>query len=104
MVKSICVTTNPTPAPGSGHWWGFFVDNSVLRVTLYYINALYYLDVSGRSYGAPPDGQAHENPEWEKARQALASITKSQTSSKTPQPSRTPAEVSVRLTDVDVFI
>ncbi|XP_056619333.1 leukocyte receptor cluster member 8 homolog [Triplophysa dalaica] len=29
------------------------------------------------------DNQVHENPEWEKARQALASITKSQSSTKT---------------------
>uniref|UniRef100_A0A3Q0REB1 Leukocyte receptor cluster (LRC) member 8 n=1 Tax=Amphilophus citrinellus TaxID=61819 RepID=A0A3Q0REB1_AMPCI len=35
------------------------------------------------SYGAA-EGQVHENPEWEKARQALASI-KSQTSAKTTQ-------------------
>uniref|UniRef100_A0A8C4Z1I6 PCI domain-containing protein n=1 Tax=Gadus morhua TaxID=8049 RepID=A0A8C4Z1I6_GADMO len=45
------------------------------------------------SYGASPDGQAHENPEWEKARQALASITKSQGSNKAPPANRTPAEV-----------
>uniref|UniRef100_A0A8C9ZF17 Leukocyte receptor cluster (LRC) member 8 n=1 Tax=Sander lucioperca TaxID=283035 RepID=A0A8C9ZF17_SANLU len=31
------------------------------------------------------DGQVHENPEWEKARQALASINKSQSSAKTAQ-------------------
>uniref|UniRef100_I3K4L2 Leukocyte receptor cluster (LRC) member 8 n=1 Tax=Oreochromis niloticus TaxID=8128 RepID=I3K4L2_ORENI len=37
------------------------------------------------SYGAAADGQVHENPEWEKARQALASISKSQTSAKTTQ-------------------
>ena len=49
--------------------------------------------VLGRSYGASPDGQAHENPEWEKARQALASITKSQGSNKAPPANRTPAEV-----------
>uniref|UniRef100_A0A668VBG2 PCI domain-containing protein n=1 Tax=Oreochromis aureus TaxID=47969 RepID=A0A668VBG2_OREAU len=40
------------------------------------------------------DGQVHENPEWEKARQALASISKSQTSAKTTQANRTTAEVS----------
>uniref|UniRef100_A0A4W6D365 Leukocyte receptor cluster (LRC) member 8 n=1 Tax=Lates calcarifer TaxID=8187 RepID=A0A4W6D365_LATCA len=38
-----------------------------------------------RSYGAPGDDQVHENPEWEKARQALASINKSQSSAKTTQ-------------------
>uniref|UniRef100_A0A3Q1JPW0 PCI domain-containing protein n=1 Tax=Anabas testudineus TaxID=64144 RepID=A0A3Q1JPW0_ANATE len=37
------------------------------------------------SYGAAGDGQVHENPEWEKARQALASISKSQSSAKTTQ-------------------
>ncbi|XP_068180868.1 leukocyte receptor cluster member 8 homolog [Antennarius striatus] len=40
------------------------------------------------SYGAPGDSQAHENPEWEKARQALASINKSQSSAKTTQANR----------------
>lgn len=37
-----------------------------------------------RQYGANSSGdnQVHENPEWEKARQALASITKSQNSTK----------------------
>ncbi|KAM9309256.1 leukocyte receptor cluster member 8 homolog isoform 2-T2 [Pholidichthys leucotaenia] len=44
------------------------------------------------SYGPPGDSQVHENPEWEKARQALASISKSQTSSKTTQANRTTAE------------
>lgn len=44
------------------------------------------------SYGAAADGQVHENPEWEKARQALASISKSQTSAKTTQANRTTAE------------
>ena len=47
----------------------------------------------GRSYGAAGDGQVHENPEWEKARQALASINKSQSSAKTTQANRTTAEV-----------
>lgn len=38
-------------------------------------------------YGANSSGDnpAHENPEWEKARQALASITKSQNAAKTAQ-------------------
>uniref|UniRef100_A0A671XLD0 Leukocyte receptor cluster (LRC) member 8 n=1 Tax=Sparus aurata TaxID=8175 RepID=A0A671XLD0_SPAAU len=46
------------------------------------------------SYGASGDSQAHENPEWEKARQALASISKSQSAAKTTQANRTTAEVS----------
>uniref|UniRef100_A0A673AT56 Leukocyte receptor cluster (LRC) member 8 n=1 Tax=Sphaeramia orbicularis TaxID=375764 RepID=A0A673AT56_9TELE len=46
------------------------------------------------SFGAAPEGQVHENPEWEKARQALASISKSQNTTKTTQASRTTAEVS----------
>uniref|UniRef100_A0A672HSJ4 PCI domain-containing protein n=1 Tax=Salarias fasciatus TaxID=181472 RepID=A0A672HSJ4_SALFA len=37
------------------------------------------------SYGAGADSQVHENPEWEKARQALASINKSQNSANTTQ-------------------
>ncbi|XP_051812706.1 leukocyte receptor cluster member 8 homolog isoform X7 [Acanthochromis polyacanthus] len=44
------------------------------------------------SYGSAGDNQVHENPEWEKARQALASINKSQTSAKTTQANRTTAE------------
>ncbi|KAG7237644.1 hypothetical protein INR49_032090 [Caranx melampygus] len=44
------------------------------------------------SYGATGDGQVHENPEWEKARQALASINKSQSAAKTTQANRTTAE------------
>lgn len=43
-------------------------------------------------YGAAPEGQVHENPEWEKARQALASISKSQTATNTTQASRTTTE------------
>ncbi|RXN28143.1 leukocyte receptor cluster member 8 [Labeo rohita] len=35
------------------------------------------------------EGQVHENPEWEKARQALASISKSQNSTKTSPTNRT---------------
>lgn len=50
-----------------------------------------------RSYGAPGDDQVHENPEWEKARQALASINKSQSSAKTTQANRATAEVSFYL-------
>lgn len=45
--------------------------------------------VDDRSYGGAGDGQVHENPEWEKARQALASINKSQSSAKTAQANRT---------------
>lgn len=41
------------------------------------------------SYGGPSEGQVHENPEWEKARQALASINKSQTATKTTPANRT---------------
>ncbi|XP_074539461.1 leukocyte receptor cluster member 8 homolog [Halichoeres trimaculatus] len=44
------------------------------------------------SFGAPGEGQVHENPEWEKARQALASINKSQSSAKSSQASRTTTE------------
>ena len=47
-----------------------------------------------RSYGSSGDSQVHENPEWEKARQALASISKSQSAAKTTQANRTTAEVS----------
>uniref|UniRef100_A0A665VTV1 PCI domain-containing protein n=1 Tax=Echeneis naucrates TaxID=173247 RepID=A0A665VTV1_ECHNA len=47
---------------------------------------------SNWSYGAAGDGQVHENPEWEKARQALASINKSQSSAKTAAAARTTAE------------
>ncbi|XP_016413323.1 leukocyte receptor cluster member 8 homolog isoform X2 [Sinocyclocheilus rhinocerous] len=38
------------------------------------------------------EGQVHENPEWEKARQALASISKSQNSTKTSPTNRTPQQ------------
>ncbi|KAM3872647.1 leukocyte receptor cluster member 8 homolog [Diretmus argenteus] len=44
------------------------------------------------SYGAAAEGKVHENPEWEKARQALASISKSPSSSKTAPANRTTAE------------
>ncbi|XP_040022074.2 leukocyte receptor cluster member 8 homolog [Gasterosteus aculeatus] len=43
------------------------------------------------SYGAASEGHIHENPEWEKARQALASINKSQSSAKAAQANRTAA-------------
>ncbi|MEQ2301857.1 Leukocyte receptor cluster (LRC) member 8 [Ameca splendens] len=46
------------------------------------------------SYGPVGDGHVHENPEWEKARQALASIKKNQTSAKNTQDSRNTAEAS----------
>lgn len=52
-----------------------------------------YLCVDNRSYSATGDGQVHENPEWEKARQALASINKTQNAAKTSQALRPPAEV-----------
>ncbi|KAJ4930642.1 hypothetical protein JOQ06_024951 [Pogonophryne albipinna] len=41
------------------------------------------------SFGGAGDGQVHENPEWEKARQALASINKSQSAAKNAQANRT---------------
>ncbi|KAM9404801.1 leukocyte receptor cluster member 8 homolog isoform 2-T3 [Salvelinus alpinus] len=47
------------------------------------------------SYGAAagPEGQTvSENPEWEKARQALASISKTQSATKTAQANRTTAQ------------
>ncbi|RVE62902.1 hypothetical protein OJAV_G00160520 [Oryzias javanicus] len=44
------------------------------------------------SYGPAGDSQVHENPEWEKARQALASINKS--SAKAAQDNRAAAEAS----------
>ncbi|KAM4600893.1 leukocyte receptor cluster member 8 homolog [Polymixia lowei] len=44
------------------------------------------------AYGAASDAQVHENPEWEKARQALASISKTQSATKTAQANRTTAE------------
>ncbi|XP_060906347.1 leukocyte receptor cluster member 8 homolog isoform X1 [Labrus mixtus] len=47
---------------------------------------------SSWSYGAAGDAQVHENPEWEKARLALASINKSQNSAKSAQANRTTAE------------
>ncbi|XP_041844559.1 leukocyte receptor cluster member 8 homolog [Melanotaenia boesemani] len=43
------------------------------------------------SYGSG-DAQVHENPEWEKARQALASINKSQNSAKSTQDNQATAE------------
>uniref|UniRef100_A0A673YN13 Leukocyte receptor cluster (LRC) member 8 n=1 Tax=Salmo trutta TaxID=8032 RepID=A0A673YN13_SALTR len=46
-----------------------------------------------RSYGAGPEGQTvSENPEWEKARQALASISKTQSATKIAQANRTTAQ------------
>ncbi|XP_066538870.1 leukocyte receptor cluster member 8 homolog [Hoplias malabaricus] len=47
------------------------------------------------SYGgssAAAEAPVHENPEWEKARQALASISKSQNSTKTSQPNHTTSQ------------
>lgn len=52
-----------------------------------------YLCVDNRSYSATGDGQVHENPEWEKARQALASINKTQNTAKNSQANRSTAEV-----------
>uniref|UniRef100_A0A3Q3WTW2 PCI domain-containing protein n=1 Tax=Mola mola TaxID=94237 RepID=A0A3Q3WTW2_MOLML len=48
-------------------------------------NATQATPAANWSYGVAGDGQVHENPEWEKARQALASINKSQSSAKTTQ-------------------
>uniref|UniRef100_A0A1A8LXJ9 Leukocyte receptor cluster (LRC) member 8 n=2 Tax=Nothobranchius pienaari TaxID=704102 RepID=A0A1A8LXJ9_9TELE len=45
-------------------------------------------------YGPSGDSHAHENPEWEKARQALASINKNQSSSKSAQDNRATAETA----------
>lgn len=56
-----------------------------------------YLCVDNRSYSATGDGQVHENPEWEKARQALASINKNQNPVKNAQANRSTAEVHVFL-------
>uniref|UniRef100_A0A673YMJ9 Leukocyte receptor cluster (LRC) member 8 n=1 Tax=Salmo trutta TaxID=8032 RepID=A0A673YMJ9_SALTR len=54
-----------------------------------------------RSYGAGPEGQTvSENPEWEKARQALASISKTQSATKIAQANRTTAQVCVCLCNV----
>ncbi|KAK6326798.1 hypothetical protein J4Q44_G00024430 [Coregonus suidteri] len=44
------------------------------------------------SYGAPEAQTVSENPEWEKARQALASISKTQSATKTAQANRTTAQ------------
>uniref|UniRef100_A0A7N8WWX1 Leukocyte receptor cluster (LRC) member 8 n=1 Tax=Mastacembelus armatus TaxID=205130 RepID=A0A7N8WWX1_9TELE len=60
-------------------------------------NATQATPTNNWSYGAVGEGQVHENPEWEKARQALASINKSQSSAKTPQANRTTAEVCLNL-------
>ncbi|XP_038140169.1 leukocyte receptor cluster member 8 homolog [Cyprinodon tularosa] len=46
------------------------------------------------SYVSTGEGHAHENPEWEKARQALASINKNQTSAKNTQDNRNAVEGS----------
>ncbi|CAN9513661.1 unnamed protein product [Ophioblennius macclurei] len=55
-------------------------------------NAAQAAPATNWSYGSGADGQVHENPEWEKARQALASINKSQTSANAAQANRTQAE------------
>lgn len=49
--------------------------------------------IDNRSYSATGDGQVHENPEWEKARQALASINKTQNPAKNSQANRSTTEV-----------
>lgn len=60
------------------------------QTCLFYLFHFFYV----RPYGTTGDGHVHENPEWEKARQALASINKNQTS-KTTQDNRATAEVCV---------
>lgn len=55
------------------------------------------LFVLSRPYGgsaAAAEAPVHENPEWEKARQALASISKSQCSTKTAPANHTSTQVS----------
>uniref|UniRef100_A0A8C6M894 Leukocyte receptor cluster member 8 n=1 Tax=Nothobranchius furzeri TaxID=105023 RepID=A0A8C6M894_NOTFU len=54
-------------------------------------------DARNGPYGPSGDSHAHENPEWEKARQALASINKNQSSSKSAQDNRATAEVCVSI-------
>lgn len=79
------------------HVKAFIKLTCAVLIKLKYAHARNTLDscacVDGRSYGAAGDGQVHENPEWEKARQALASINKSQSPAKTAQANRTAAEV-----------
>ncbi|KAG7475853.1 hypothetical protein JOB18_038598 [Solea senegalensis] len=55
------------------------------------VNATQAISANNWSYTAG-DGQVHENPEWEKARQALASINKSQSPAKTTQANQTTPE------------
>lgn len=52
-----------------------------------------FLCVYCRSYSVPGEAQVHENPEWEKARQALASINKNQSPDKTEQVNLNAAQV-----------
>ncbi|TNN81044.1 Leukocyte receptor cluster member 8 [Liparis tanakae] len=52
-------------------------------------NAAQVAPTTNWSYVGAVDGQVHENPEWEKARQALASINKSQSSAQAAQANRT---------------
>lgn len=65
-----------------------------------YLNQSKLLDLSclsssSRPYGGSSAAEApvHENPEWEKARQALASISKSQSSTKTAANNHTSTQV-----------
>ncbi|XP_034030536.1 leukocyte receptor cluster member 8 homolog isoform X2 [Thalassophryne amazonica] len=55
-------------------------------------NAAQTAPTANWSYGVTPEGQVHENPEWEKARKALASISKNH-NSKTTQASHPTPEV-----------
>ncbi|XP_075896959.1 leukocyte receptor cluster member 8 homolog [Nelusetta ayraudi] len=58
-------------------------------------NATQATPATNWSYSASGDGQAHENPEWEKARQALASINKTQNTAKNSQANRPTPEASM---------
>ncbi|XP_056901870.1 leukocyte receptor cluster member 8 homolog isoform X1 [Takifugu flavidus] len=57
-------------------------------------NATQATPASNWSYSVPGEAQVHENPEWEKARQALASINKNQSPAKTEQANRNIAQAS----------
>ncbi|KAG7469385.1 hypothetical protein MATL_G00128390 [Megalops atlanticus] len=52
------------------------------------------------SYGSASDAPVHENPEWEKARQALASINKSLSTTKTSQTNHSTAQAGQYQTPV----
>uniref|UniRef100_A0A8C8EGL1 PCI domain-containing protein n=1 Tax=Oncorhynchus tshawytscha TaxID=74940 RepID=A0A8C8EGL1_ONCTS len=63
----------------------------------YFILAAGFRFSSSYDAAEGPEGQTvSENPEWEKARQALASISKTQSATKTAQANRTTAQVSIQ--------